>query len=230
MSLISSHYGLVVTMMTALALSAFNKYLKRYPYRLTDQSANKSVDQLAKKLADNEYKSWKWRNITIAFMHSIISSFWGLFALIIDPEVALDMIDRTSVNSYLVLCFSNGYFIYDLHLSLTNLSYKGRSEIILHHLLTISCLTVSTVTKRFSGYCLTALTVEVSNIFLHWRQLLYLSDVPNDSKTYRLNSIILIISMIIMRLFPLSWIMFCLYMEKESINCLNSNVGQSGLQ
>lgn len=113
-------------------------------------------------------------------------------SLISEPLLALNMIDSYSEFGYLVLCFSNGYFVYDLILSVLNLSYPGRLEIIVHHILTISCLTVSTVSKRFMGYCMTALTVEISNIFLHLRQLFAISGIDAKSKIYRINSIITI--------------------------------------
>lgn len=113
-------------------------------------------------------------------------------SLLFEPLLALNMIDSYSELAYLVLCFSNGYFVYDLILSLFNISYPGRLEIIVHHILTISCLAVSTVSKRFMGYCMTALVVEISNIFLHLRQLFAMAGIDANSKTYRTNSIITI--------------------------------------
>ena len=113
------------------------------------------------------------------------------FSLLIEPLLALNMMTTYSEFAYLVLCFSNGYFIYDLLLSVLNMSYPGRLEIIVHHILTISSLSVSIVTKRYMGYCMTAMVVELSNIFLHLRQLFQLQGIA-QSKTYRINSIITI--------------------------------------
>ena len=113
-------------------------------------------------------------------------------SLLFEPLLALNMMDSYSEFAYLVICFSNGYFIYDLLLSVLNITYPGRIEIVVHHILTISSLTVSTATKQFMGYCMTALVVEISNIFLHLRQLFLLNGINTRSKTYRINSIITI--------------------------------------
>ncbi len=90
------------------------------------------------------------------------------------------------------LCISTGYFVYDLVLSLTNLQYPGRPEIIVHHLITLCCLIVTLCQQRFLGYCVIGLSVEISSFFIHVRELLILSGVSKLSIFYNLNNILTI--------------------------------------
>ena len=89
-----------------------------------------------------------------------------------------------------MLCFTNGYFLYDLIESLCHLSYPGRIEIIFHHTITISAISMGIGFKCFIGYLIIGLLVEISNIFLHLRQLLSLYDVTVEFTIYKVNSIL----------------------------------------
>ncbi len=112
--------------------------------------------------------------------------------IIFDPSFKSNMIKAYSAFGNVFICISTGYFIYDLLLSLSNLQYPGRIEIIVHHIISLSCLIVSLWQKRFHVHSLIGLTVEINNVFIHLRQLLTLSGVSPVNKIYCINSIIAI--------------------------------------
>lgn len=66
---------------------------------------------------------------------------------------------------------------------------KGTTELLLHHFLVIACFLNTVIYKRFIGYNMLALMIEISNIFLHFRQLLLLSNYSKLSSLYRINSV-----------------------------------------
>ena len=51
----------------------------------------------------------------------------------------------------------------------------------------ISCLSISLVENKYLGYACVALSVELSNMLLHLRQLLKIAQVPKDNVWYLVN-------------------------------------------
>ncbi|CAG2123401.1 unnamed protein product, partial [Medioppia subpectinata] len=70
---------------------------------------------------------------------------------------------------------------------LTHLQYKGSKELVLHHILIISCFSLTVTQHKYCGYASIALLIELSNIFLHFRQLLLISNTSKGSTIYRTN-------------------------------------------
>ncbi|XP_054154916.1 TLC domain-containing protein 2-like [Oppia nitens] len=126
---------------------------------------------------------------------------------------------ETTTVSMPLICISIGYFIYDLLLSLTNLQYPGRIEIIVHHLISLWCLNVCLLEKRFISYSLIAMTVEISSVFIHIREMLLLANVTNNQTAivYKTNSLITVFTLIVFRFTPLTWISYQLYRECHQI-------------
>lgn len=46
------------------------------------------------------------------------------------------------------------------------------------------------VERKYVGYCCVALIIEISNIFLHFRQLLLIANMSKNKVLYRVNSVI----------------------------------------
>ncbi|CAG2113667.1 unnamed protein product [Medioppia subpectinata] len=165
----------------------------------------------------NTFLDWKFRNIFTSLLHSFIVGFGILYVILSDGSIVSDMMSGQSEAGEAFLCISTGYFVYDLMLSITNLQYPGRVEIIVHHVITLSCLAVSLYNKKFLAYCMVGLTVEISSFFIHVRELLILSGVYKTSIVYFLNSILTIFTLIVFRFLPLSWISIGLYTDRQHI-------------
>ncbi|CAG2170811.1 unnamed protein product, partial [Oppiella nova] len=133
------------------------------------------------------YKRWKWRNFLISFIHSNITGFGSLFCCIYQPSLLVEVIDSYLEAAYILTSISHGYFIYDLIEMLTHMTYKGSKELVVHHILIISCFSLTVTQHKYCGYSSIALLIELSNIFLHFRQLLLISNTPKTAKLYRIN-------------------------------------------
>ncbi|RWS29557.1 TLC domain-containing protein 2-like protein, partial [Leptotrombidium deliense] len=121
--------------------------------------------------------------IFVTLFSANVSSFYE------EPQLKDDMLTAFTKSAYLLVCFSEGYFIYDM-LEMMKFGCKGSYEIIAHHIMIVSCFTITVFQHKYLGYCCTALTIELHNIFLHFRQLLNIANVPRDSTLYRLNRIV----------------------------------------
>ncbi|CAG2163095.1 unnamed protein product [Oppiella nova] len=165
----------------------------------------------------NTFLDWKFRNIFTSLCHSFTVGFGILYVIIDDRSILSDMLSAESSAGDALICISTGYFVYDLMLSLTNLQYPGRVEIIVHHVMTLSCLTVSLYERRFMAYCMVGLTVEISSFFIHVRELLLLSGALRTSVIYYSNSILTVFTLIVFRFLPLSWISYGLYTDRQHI-------------
>lgn len=94
--------------------------------------------------------------------------------------------DLRSRAEYLLACFSNGYFTYDMMEMVLHVRERGCLELVVHHLFVMSCLSISVVHRQFLGFACIALTVEVSNVFLHTRHLMKIAGWE-DSPLFAIN-------------------------------------------
>lgn len=139
--------------------------------------------------ANNDYYYWRYRNFLISFIHASLTGFGSLVCTMAHPILLFDVLNSYNEFGYLLTSFSFGYFIYDTIEMLTHSSYKGTRELVFHHILILACFSNTIICKRFIGYNMIALLIEVSNVFLHFRQLLLLSNHPKTTSLYFWNSL-----------------------------------------
>ena len=65
--------------------------------------------------------------------------------------------------------------------------------------------------KAQIGFSLIAMTVEVNSIFLHWRKLCQMTQVPFNSLKYLVLKYLNLISFVMFRLIPLAYITYTLF-------------------
>ncbi|XP_005502193.2 TLC domain-containing protein 1 [Columba livia] len=159
-------------------------------------------------------RAWRWWNLLVSFAHSVLAGLWALFSLWHSPELLSNIEDGYSVSGHLLVCFSSGYFIHD---SLDIIfSHQSRSswEYLVHHAMAISAFVSLIITGRFMVAAVLLLLVEVSNIFLTFRMLLKMSNVPSPA-LYKANKYVNLVMYFIFRLAPqvyLTWY-FIRYVE-----------------
>lgn len=184
-------YGLALGLVSAVVITQISNQLHRskliYPKNVLE--------------ANNDYYYWRYRNFLISFVHASLTGFGSLLCTVTMPILLLDVLDTYNEFGYLLTSFSFGYFIYDTMEMLTHSSYKGTRELVFHHILILACFSNTIICKRFVGYNMVALLIEVSNVFLHFRQLLLLSNHPKTTALYYWNSLANIRKLII----PLLW-------------------------
>ncbi|KAH9516612.1 TLC domain-containing protein 2 [Dermatophagoides farinae] len=149
--------------------------------------------------SNQSYYYWRYRNFFISFIHAFITGVGSLLCVLSNPMLLLDVVDTASDWGYLLTAFSLGYFIYDTVEMAAYLKKKGTAELLLHHFFVISCFLNTVMYKRFIGYNMLALLIEISNVFLHFRQLLLLSKHSKLSSLYRINSVTNIVLFVLVR-------------------------------
>ncbi|KPM06170.1 TLC domain-containing protein [Sarcoptes scabiei] len=94
--------------------------------------------------SNQTYHYWRFRNFLISFFHASLTGF--------------------------------GYFVYDTIEMLRYVEKKGTFELVLHHFMVwktkdvMGCFSNTIFYNRFIGLNMIALLIELSNIFLHFRQ------------------------------------------------------------
>ncbi|XP_027204013.2 TLC domain-containing protein 2-like [Dermatophagoides pteronyssinus] len=186
---LTSNNGLLVAIVSSIAINRISFILTntKFIYPKNVQESNQS------------YYYWRYRNFFISFIHAFITGVGSLLCVLSNPMLLTDVIDAASDWGYLLTSFSLGYFIYDTIEMAAFMNKKGTTELLLHHFLVIACFLNTVIYKRFIGYNMLALMIEISNIFLHFRQLLLLSNYSKLSSLYRINSVTNIVLFVFVR-------------------------------
>lgn len=116
-----------------------------------------------------------------------------------------DLISKFSQSSHLLVALSVGYFIYDMIDMALYEQKSKKTELLLHHFLVILCFLLAVVQKRYMGYSLMALLLEVNSIFLHLRQLMIIQQWKKSSILYRINNTFNLGTFVVFRILTLGW-------------------------
>ncbi|GFR72571.1 TLC domain-containing protein 2-like [Elysia marginata] len=161
-----------------------------------------------KSLKDDE---WKWRNLWVSWFHALITSVWVLTSFYRFPEVFADVILHVNYYTFFCACFATGYFTYDLLDVVINNKARAMWEVVIHHIMVAGMLYYNVYLKAQIGFSLIAMTVEVNSIFLHWRKLYQMTQVPFSSFKYAVVKYLNLVSFALFRLFPLAYITYTLF-------------------
>ncbi|CAL1527275.1 unnamed protein product [Lymnaea stagnalis] len=172
---------------------------------------------------------WKWKNISVSFVHSNISSIWAVSCFYERPDMAEDLITIFTPLSHNLVAFSVGYFVHDLIDLIANQRKRQSLELIGHHIVIITCFMVAVSSRHYVGYAVVALMVELNSIFLHLRQLLQICGVSKFNPWYRFNSLINLATFIVFRILLLSWMTRWLVINKDALPLVFYTLGSVGL-
>lgn len=199
--------GILFGIFTTIAINRISNLLHNaqfiYPKNVIDSKSS--------------YHFWRYRNFLISFIHASITGIGSLLCVLANPMLLFNVIDTHSDWGYLLTSFSLGYFIYDTIEMAAYIKKKGTFELIIHHFLVISCFLNTIIFKRFIGYNMIALMVEISNIFLHFRQLLLLSNFSKSTTIYRYNCILNLVLFVLVRGSCMSWLWYTLILFYDQL-------------
>lgn len=150
-------------------------------------------------------KEWKWRNTANSLLHSFVTGCGACFCFWSAPEMRKDLISESSPASYSLISFSIGYFIYDLIDMAKNDRKSKTYELLLHHFMVILAFSTAMTQKKYLGYTLMALLVEVNSVFLHSRVLLLMQNWSKSSVVYRINNSLNLGTFVVFRIMTLGW-------------------------
>ncbi|TNN62104.1 Calfacilitin [Liparis tanakae] len=160
-----------------------------------------------KVVKQDDFKSWKWKNLSVSIVHSLVTGSWALACVLVWPEMLHNLHSFQTPLSYLLVCVSTGYFVHDASdIILTGHGIQSW-EFLLHHVLVISCFLYALFTEVYVAGAVVALFVEVNSITLHTRLMMKLA-CAQSSSVYHVNKLINITTYLTFRLgtqFYLTW-------------------------
>lgn len=147
-----------------------------------------------------KFISWSHRNLHISLIHSACCSLW-LACIFKDGynHVFNDLLGFISWDTYLLVGFSSGYFLYDFYDVYANGHLKKEWVICVHHVIVLLTFGYHMTNLINIGYNVMALLMEINSVFLHSRKLLRFYDFNDSSLVVRLNSFLNIASFVMFR-------------------------------
>ncbi|XP_060902888.1 TLC domain-containing protein 1 [Labrus mixtus] len=167
--MLKSYPGATV-LVFALLFRVIHRLLQRLP-----------VPKLVKQ---NELTIWKWRNLSVSIVHSLLTGTWALTCVLVWPETLRNIHSYHTPLSYLLVCVSTGYFVNDAADIILTGNGRGSWEFLIHHVCVISCFLYALYTQLYVAGAVIALFVEVNSVTLHLRLLLKLAGAQSSSLYY----------------------------------------------
>uniref|UniRef100_A0A8C4NJ92 TLC domain containing 2 n=1 Tax=Eptatretus burgeri TaxID=7764 RepID=A0A8C4NJ92_EPTBU len=175
-----------------------------------------------------ERNRWKWRNICTSLLHSLITGFGALLGFYLHPEMAEDMIDTHCLFSYYLVSFSVGYFVHDILDMVQNQGLQRCWELVMHHLVVVTCFGLTVLSCRYVGFATVALLVELNSILLHMRQLLIMAGYRAGTAA-RVICLLNITSFAVFRVLTIAWMTRWLVLNCDRIPSLVYMLGSVGM-
>uniref|UniRef100_A0A3P8W6P4 TLC domain containing 1 n=1 Tax=Cynoglossus semilaevis TaxID=244447 RepID=A0A3P8W6P4_CYNSE len=149
----------------------------------------------------DEMRCWKWRNLSVSMVHSLLTGAWALTCVLVWPETLRNIHSYHTPLSYLLVCVSTGYFVQDAADIIFTGHARGSWEFLLHHAL------CGFVYSNMGFVTVLALFVEVNSVTLHMRLMLKLANAQSTS-IYQFNKFANFFTYVTFRLstqFYLTW-------------------------
>ena len=148
-------------------------------------AAAAAFSERERKLAFTE---WSMRNLQISFIHSVLSSLWLIRIVIVRFEpLFADLIFYVSWDTYLLVAFSAGYFLYDFYDIYANGYVRREWVVCVHHVIVLISFSYHLCALQSIGYTCLALAMEFNSVFLHARKLLSFYMFGKRSLPYLVN-------------------------------------------
>ncbi|KAL0973197.1 hypothetical protein UPYG_G00200180 [Umbra pygmaea] len=166
-------------------------------FRVADRLLQKLP--VPKVVAVDDFRSWKWRNLAVSLVHSLLTGTWAVSCVIIWPEMATNIPSFYTAPAYILICISSGYFVQDAGDIILTGHARGSWEFLIHHALVLWCFLYSLYSHVYVAGAVVALFVEVNSITLHLRLMLKLAALQS-SPLYTINKFLNLFTYIFFRL------------------------------
>ncbi|CAO2644204.1 TLC domain-containing protein 2 [Lemmus lemmus] len=171
---------------------------------------------------------WMWRNIFVSLMHSLLSGAGSLVGLWLYPQMVIDPIHGHPSWAVVLVAVSVGYFLADGVDMLWNQNVAQAWDLLCHHLVVVSCLSIAVLSGHFVGFAMVSLLLELNSICLHLRKLLLLSHKAS-SLAFRVISWATLTTLALFRLLPLGWMSLWLFRQRNQVSLALVILGGTGL-
>jgi hypothetical protein len=165
------------------------------------QSEKDTKENLHKEILKTENVIWSNRNLQISFIHSLLCSIWLTRIALCENHIFNNLFGHMSWDTYLVVAFSSGYFLYDFYDICINGHFHDQWVVCVHHLIVIVCFSHNLIHLLNIGYTAVALAMEYNSIFLHARKLLkfYYGDKSDNNPIAIVNKYINLLTFVFFR-------------------------------
>lgn len=123
--------------------------------------------------------------------------------------------------------FRSFFYILDVSSLLTNLNFHPHPLLTLS-LQAITCFGLSALSRRYIGFGVVALLVEINSVFLHLRQILRMSNMSTGT-LYRVNSMVNLGTYVVFRINTLAWMTRWLVLNRDKVPLVAYTLGSVGL-
>ncbi|XP_055982477.1 TLC domain-containing protein 2 [Sorex fumeus] len=155
---------------------------------------------------------WKWRNICVSLVHSLLTGAGALLGLSLYPRMIADPIRGHPPGALVLVAVSVGYFLADGADILWNQTLRQAWDLLCHHLVVVSCLSTAILSSHYVGFSAVSLLLELNSACLHLRKLLLLSRKA-PSLAFSMASWATLVTLVLFRLVPLGWM--CLWLARQ---------------
>ncbi|XP_019908845.1 TLC domain-containing protein 1 [Esox lucius] len=163
--------------------------------------AHRLLQQLPvpKVVAVDDFRSWKWRNLAVSLVHSLLTGTWAVTCVIMWPEMATNIHSFYTAPAYMLICISSGYFVQDAGDIILTGHARGSWEFLIHHVLVLWCFLYALYSQIYVSGAVVALFVEVNSVTLHLRLMLKLA-AQQSSTLYQINKFLNLFTYVFFRL------------------------------
>ncbi|XP_004707359.1 TLC domain-containing protein 2 [Echinops telfairi] len=171
---------------------------------------------------------WKWWNICVSLLHSLLSGAGALLGLWLYPQMFFDPIHGHPPWTLALVAMSVGYFLADGADLLQNQTIRQAWDLLCHHLVVVSCLSTAVLSSHYVGFSMVSLLLEVNSACLHLRKLLLLSHQAS-SLAFSMASWATLATLVLFRLVPLGWMSLWLFWQRHHLHPALVVLGGGGL-
>uniref|UniRef100_A0A670Z4Q7 TLC domain-containing protein n=1 Tax=Pseudonaja textilis TaxID=8673 RepID=A0A670Z4Q7_PSETE len=107
-------------------------------------------------------------------------------------------------------------------------THKGKSQLSLALFQVIVCFGFAFLVRRFVGFAMVALLVEINSIFLHLRTILRMAGLVNTA-SFRLASLVNLGTYLVFRILILAWMSRWLALNGENVPAVPYAMGTAGM-
>ncbi|XP_034280379.1 TLC domain-containing protein 2 isoform X1 [Pantherophis guttatus] len=144
------------------------------------------------------------------------------------PPMGEDLIDQFSPSAHCLLGISIGYFVQDFLDMICNQKLQKCWELLFHHFVVIVCFGFAFLVRRFVGFAMVALLVEINSVFLHLRTILRMAGLANTT-SFRLASLINLGTYLVFRILILAWMSRWLALNQDNVPAVPYAMGTVGM-
>ncbi|KAM9211021.1 LOW QUALITY PROTEIN: TLC domain-containing protein 2 [Dugong dugon] len=171
---------------------------------------------------------WKWRNICVSQVHSLLAGAEALLGLSLYPQMATDPIHGHPPWALALVAVSVGYFLANGADILQNQTLGQAWDLLCHHLVVVSCLSTAVLSGHYVGFSVVSLLLELNSACLHLRKLPLLSHQA-PSLAFSMASRATLASLALFRLGPLGWMSLWLFRHHHQVPSALVVLGGTGL-